>query len=219
MTNTHVHDATMGRTIRKATRTAAILGFTSVLLLTGCADNKSASDVASGARHEAAEPVVRVPAEPEWYSDLPGTEDAIYVTATRVSPDRQMAENMAENQARADLAQHLSIMVSTLQRDFDEQINVAGDLELLQTSQVVVESVTHTILEGTYVDKKETHLTDKDYYRVFIRMVLDRNIVRERYLEEIKKHKELETRLRSTEAFQQLERKVADYREETEAGG
>jgi hypothetical protein len=196
----------------KAAWTAALLGAAG-LILTGC-QNESTSEIASGGKRVLAEPEVLVPAEPEWYSELPAEDEKIYATANAVSPDRQMAEKIAGREARVALARHLEVMVNGLQRGFEEQLTLQGDFELLQSSQEVAETVTHTTLVGSRVDKKETHLTPKGNYRVFVRMELDRDLVRQNYLDEVRKYQELETRLRASDAFKEMERRVEDYRRE-----
>jgi hypothetical protein len=194
-----------------------VLALTSVALLAGCSEPKSVSDVASASERVLAQEEVLVPAEPAWFAETIPDETRLYATTTRVSPDWQMAINLSENQARVDLAQHLDVWVKAMEKEFDEQIVLGGDTELLQTSQVVAKTVTSQSLTGSYVEKKETHMMPDGQYRVFVRMVLDLDLVRERYLEEIKKHKKLETQLRSTEAFEELEREVEAYREEQES--
>ncbi len=202
------------RNANKIVWTLALLAGSS-LGLVGCKNkDTSVSQIASGSDRVLAEPTVRVPAEPVWYSDLPASEMVIYATANAVSPDWQMAEKIAAREARVALARHLEVMVNGLQRGFDEQLTLEGDRELLQSNQDVAETVTHTILTGSYVDKKETHLTPKDNYRVFIRMALDRGMVEQRYLDQIKRHKELETRLRASDAFEDMERRVEAYKQE-----
>jgi len=194
---------------------AGLLALAGASLLTGCNNSsKNKELVAATSEKVLAEPQVRVPAEPEWYSNLPADNDVIYATANAVSPDWQMAEKIAMREARVALAQHLEIMVNAMQRGFDEQLTLEGERELLQSNQEVAETVTHTILSGSYVDKKETHLTPENNYRVFVRMALDKDIVRKKYLDELKRYKELETRLRANDAFKELEKRVEDYNKE-----
>ncbi len=183
------------------------------LVLVGC-KNESASEIASGGKRVLADDEVLVPAEPEWYSNLPADENVIYATANAVSPAWDMAEKMAALEGRAALARHLEVMVNGMQRSFDEQLELAGEYELLQSNQDVAETVTHTILTGSFVDLKETHLTEKGNYRVFVRMALDRDMVRQRYLDELRRYRELETRLRASDAYKDMERRVEDYRRE-----
>ena len=75
---------------------------------------------------------------PEWYSETPrGEEGSIYKTAQAVGANQTVSENLAVNQARQEMALSIDARVDVLQRNFQEQIEAADDLDLLQRFQDV----------------------------------------------------------------------------------
>lgn len=157
---------------------------------------------------------------PEWYEVDPSEADGRFIaTAQAVGATPTMSEALAVNQARQSLALTIQSRVDVLQRNFQEQIEAAGDLRLLQRFQDVNAVVASQSLRGSVVRRKETYVEPDGTYRTFVLMELDNRVVDAAYLDRLRQADELETRLRSGEAWAELERRARELREERARGG
>ncbi|MHC4989873.1 MAG: hypothetical protein ACYTGC_02740 [Planctomycetota bacterium] len=152
---------------------------------------------------------------PEWYEETPrGDDKSIYKTAQGVGVNPGIAESVAINQARQEMALSIEARVDVLQRNFQEQIEAAGDLDLLQRFQDLNTIIASKTLHGSHVVRKETYLEPDGTYRTFVLMELDGREVDANMLESLREMDELETRLRSSEAWAELERRARELRQE-----
>jgi hypothetical protein len=152
---------------------------------------------------------------PAWYEETPRSESgSIYKTAQAVGANPVVSENLAVNLARQEMALSIESRVDVMQRNFQEQIEAADDLDLLQRFQDVNTIVASKTLRGSHVIRKETYVEDDGTYRTFVLMELDGRELDANYLDELKAVEELETRLRSSEAWAELERRARELRQE-----
>jgi len=155
------------------------------------------------------------PFVPSWYEETPRSEGGnVYKTAQAVGANPVVSENLAINLARQEMALSIDARVDVMQRNFQEQIEAAGDLELLQRFQDVNTIVASKTLHGSHVIRKEAYLEADGTYRTFVLMELDGRELDLNYYNELKRVEELETRLRSGEAWAELERKALELRKE-----
>jgi len=157
---------------------------------------------------------------PEWYDETPrGDDKSIYKTAQSIGASPVMAENLAINQARQEMALSIDARVDALQRNFQEQLEAIGELDLLQRFQDSNTIVASKSLRGSHVIRKETYVEDNGTYRCFVLMHLDGREIDAAMLEAARQIDALETRLRSSEAWQEMERRAKELREERGQGG
>lgn len=157
---------------------------------------------------------------PDWYNETPRSESGTIVkTAQAVGATPEMAETMATNFARAAMALSIETQVNVLQRNFQEQIDLSGDFELLQRFQNITETVAGHALRGAHVTKREIYAEPNGGYRCFVRMELDGSEIAANYLDQLRQLEALETRLRSTEAWKELERRVREAQEQQRRSG
>ena len=158
--------------------------------------------------------------EPAWYQADPLSADGrLVVTAQAVGANQTIAESLAVNQARQAMALTIDSRVDVLQRNFQEQVEALDDLRLLQRFQDVNAVVASYALRGSVVKRKETYVEPNGYYKTFVLMELDDRYIDSAYYERLKQIEELETRLRSGEAWSELERRARELREERNRGG
>ncbi|TVQ34252.1 MAG: hypothetical protein EA376_00400 [Phycisphaeraceae bacterium] len=182
---------------------------------TGCRSNRDGRPEAQFDQT----PVTRI-FTPEWYDAAPIEEEGrIRKTAQGVGASPTMAESLAINQARQEMALAIDARVDVLQRNFQEQVQTSAGPELLQRFQDVNAVVASRSLHGSHVVRKETYIESDGQYRTFVLMELDGREVDERYLNSLRGIEALETRLRSSEAWAELERRALELREERRSGG
>jgi len=157
---------------------------------------------------------------PEWYNDTPrGDNGTVVKTSQAVGATPEMAETMATNFARAAMALSIETQVNVMQRNFQEQLSAADDLDLLQRFQNITDTVASHILKGSHVTRREIYAEPSGGYRCFVRMEVDGGEIAANYLEQLKQQDELETRLRSGEAWAELERRVQQLRQQQKKSG
>lgn len=183
--------------------------------LSGCASNKPRQP------QQIAEHTHVIRAfSPEWYETTPrDAEGIISKTAQAVGANPTIAESLAINIARQAMAMSVEARVDVLQRNFQEQLEAGDDLDLIQRFQDANNVVSSTTLRGSHVVRKETYLEDGGRYRTFVLMQLDPREIDAGVLDSAKAIEELETRLRSSEAWGELERRARELREERLRGG
>ncbi len=189
---------------------ASLAACLSLGLPAGCKSNQRAQPKVVAERSE----VTRA-FSPPWYEETPRSEHgSIYKTAQAVGANPVVSENLAVNLARQEMALSIESRVDVMQRNFQEQLEAADELKLLQRFQDVNTIVASKTLRGSHVIRKETYAEVGGTYRTFVLMELDGREIDANYLDEMKSIEELETRLRSSEAWAELERRALELRKE-----
>ncbi len=157
---------------------------------------------------------------PEWYEASPRDDDGtIRKTAQAVGAKPRISEAFAVNQARQQMALAIESRVDVLQRVFTEQIEAPGSPEVLERFQDANNVVASTTLRGSHVVRKETYLEDDGQYRTFVMMELDGSDLDKNYIDAMREMGILENRLRSGEAWAELEERARELRRERERLG
>ncbi len=193
-------------------RTAAITLFSGLAVLLGGCD--------SGPRVvDERDEVVRA-FSPEWYEASPRDEDGtIRKTAQAVGAKPRISESFAINQARQAMALAIESRVDVLQRAFTEQIETPAEPEVLERFQDVNNVVASTTLRGSHVVRKETYREPDGQYRTFVMMELEGADLDKNYVDAMRELGILENRLRSGEAWAELERRVEELQREQDRRG
>jgi hypothetical protein len=152
-----------------------------------------------------------VPA-PDWYYNLPESQDHIYVVATAVSKDRQLAVNKASTEGRAELGREIESHLKGLYKNFAEEVGLGEDAELLKMYSEATKIVVDKTLVGSHVEKKEVK-KEGDIYRAWVLIKLPLDPVHLGIYSEIKNRENMYTRFRASKAFEEIEEEVKQYRE------
>jgi hypothetical protein len=157
---------------------------------------------------------------PSWYDVSARSEDRTLIeTAQANMATRELAEAAAINSARANLALTIETRVDVLQRNFTEQVNALNDPEVLRRFQDANNIVASTTLRGSYLARKETYIEPDGSYRSFVMMRLDGGDIDLNYFDALRQIQLLETRLRSSEAWSELEKRAKELRDERNRSG
>jgi len=190
---------------------AAFLIVLSPLALIGCSKGPKVVDERST--------VVRA-FSPEWYEASPRDENGtIRKTAQAVGAKPRISEAFAINQARQSMALAIESRVDVLQRAFTEQIETPTEPELLERFQDANNIVASTTLRGSHVVRKETYREDDGQYRTFVLMELSGADIDKNYVDAMRELGILENRLRSGEAWAEVERRAQELRDERDRAG
>lgn len=149
---------------------------------------------------------------PDWFLEQKTDSDQISAVATATSRSMQVAMEKAKATAMTELAQQLGTRMANLTRQFNEEIGEADDSQLLQQFSSATKAVSDEMLVGAHVDRKE-FVAEETIYRVYLRMSLPLGSANRLLLEKTRVHEELHTRLRSSQAFAELERQLESLAE------
>ena len=144
---------------------------------------------------------------PDWYLNAATDSKKLLAAATSTSRSMQVALEKAKATALTDLAQQMGTRMANLTRQFQEETGLAQDSQLLQQFSSATRAVSDEMLVGAYVDKKQ-FIAEDGIYRAYLRMVLPLGSANRLLLEKTRANEELHTRLRSSEAFAELERQL-----------
>lgn len=141
---------------------------------------------------------------PDWATDKPDSEQFIYGTGTGTSSNLQSALDKADLRAQADIASTLEDQVEELRRGFREDVNGNESEQFTQA----LEQVTSQVLRG--VTSEETKvIEDGDGYRSYALVKMPIGEAYKKLLNQLDQG--ASTRLRKSEAFEQLKKEVEKY--------
>jgi hypothetical protein len=145
---------------------------------------------------------------PAWILNPPQDANVIYTTGEGVSPRMQMAIDIAEGVARRDLAVRLGGVVSSKITQFAEQTGTASDLDV----QDAISSATKTVAVDKnvagYVRDKVELISEGANYKAFVLLKLPISEADRIAADQVKESKVLDTKLRASKAFQDLEQEI-----------
>jgi hypothetical protein len=145
---------------------------------------------------------------PVWYTQPPMDVNAIYVTATELSSDMQMAMDTSVLSAKRTLAGQLGDRVSSKMTDFASQTGVGGDTQVIKEIERVTKSVATDINVAGYVREKSELVQEGTKYRAFVLLRYPVGESNKVIADQVKKSAVLEAKVRASKAFQDLEHEI-----------
>jgi len=191
-----------------------LVGSLSTLLLAACSSPKPGSPEAvqkqEAEQQKAAVKNVEnaISKTPTWYVQPPQDANAIFTTGTEASPDMQMAMDMAVLSAKRNLAFQLGARTSAMMKDFAGQTGTAGDAEVSREIDRVTKSVAADINVAGFIREKSEIIAEGKNYRAFALIRYPIGESNKVVADQIKRSKVLDTRLRASKAFQDLEQEI-----------
>ncbi len=174
-----------------------------LLLLSGCGSTGK-TDLAPSPRGQV---IV-----PEWFEIIPTDPNHLFAAATMTSRDLQLAVQKAQTAARTDLAQQMSVRLGNLTKQFQEEVGLGDDSELLQQFTSATRIVTDQTLVGSQVDQQEIN-AESGIYRAYVLMSLPIGQANQLLMQKIRENESMYTRFRATQAFEELNRELEALRE------
>ena len=155
---------------------------------------------------------------PEWYLNIPSAEDTIYSSGSARAPDLQLAVDIAIMNAKTTLADRINGKLDSMTKSFVAKIG-SDDLdtsvlnEIEKTSKNVIASVD---VAGYVVDKSDI-TQEGTQYRAYVLLAYNSEEATKIMMNRMKRDRMIYSRIRSTEAWKELEREVEKSKEEDEA--
>ena len=155
---------------------------------------------------------------PEWYMNMPESDDTIFSSGTATAPDMQLAVDIAIMNAKTTLADRINGKLDSMTKSFVAKIG-SDDLdtsvltEIEKTSKNVIASVD---VAGYNVGEMKI-IQDGVQYRAYVLLAYNSKEATKVLLNRLKKDRMVYSRLRSTEAWKELENEVNESKKEDEA--
>jgi hypothetical protein len=149
---------------------------------------------------------------PHWYTDPPKDNDRLFGVATATSRDLQTAIDKAKQDGRVEIARQLDLRVGGLSKRFVEETGLNEDAELLGMFTQVSKTVVSDSLNGTRLTKQQLD-REGGTYRAYVEMEMPIGEANARFLEKIRSQENLNTRMRASQAYEELDREVQAYEE------
>ena len=155
---------------------------------------------------------------PEWYLNIPSADDTIYSSGSARAPDLQLAVDIAIMNAKTTLADRINGKLDSMTKSFVAKIG-SDDLdtsvlnEIEKTSKNVIASVD---VAGYVVDKSDI-TQEGTQYRAYVLLAYNSEEATKVLMNRMKRDKMIYSRIRSTEAWKELEEEVNKSKDEDEA--
>ena len=155
---------------------------------------------------------------PEWYLNIPSAEDTIYSSGSAKAPDLQLAVDIAIMNAKTTLADRINGKLDSMTKSFVAKIG-STDLdtsvlnEIEKTSKNVIASVD---VAGYVVDKSDI-TQEGAQYRAYVLLAYNSEEATKMMMNRMKRDRMIYSRIRSTEAWKELEEEVNKSKDEDEA--
>ena len=155
---------------------------------------------------------------PEWYLNIPSADDTIYSSGSARAPDLQLAVDIAIMNAKTTLADRINGKLDSMTKSFVAKIG-SDDLdtsvlnEIEKTSKNVIASVD---VAGYKID--ESDITQEGtQYRAYVLLSYNSEEATKIMINRMKIDRMIYSRIRSTEAWKELEEEVNESKDEDEA--
>ena len=155
---------------------------------------------------------------PEWYLNIPSADDTIYSSGSARAPDLQLAVDIAIMNAKTTLADRINGKLDSMTKSFVAKIG-STDLdtsvlnEIEKTSKNVIASVD---VAGYVVDKSDI-TQEGTQYRAYVLLAYNSEEATKMMMNRMKRDRMIYSRIRSTEAWKELENEVNKSKDEDEA--
>jgi len=166
------------------------------------------------------EPASDVINMPLWMVQTPTDPNLHFENGTGLSRDMGLAMDKARNEAQNRMAQYLETRFKGLTQSFKEELNAADGGEFLDQFTQATKAVTSTVLQGVKAENSEFR-KEGNMFRAYVLMSMPVGAAADALKAKIQQQKDMYTRFRATQTFQQLDAEVEAYDKfkQTQGGG
>ena len=162
---------------------------------------------------------------PDWFTGkLPTSPDYFYGTGTATSKDVGTALTEAKHMGLQDVAKQVAVKIEALFKRFRQEVGVGEDARLDALTTAISKEVVSEVIRGCSPVKQDWHPISSFEYRGYALMrmpiglasvALRKKIIAGTSTKLDKATKELYTRVRASQAFEELEEEVEKYEDFT----
>ena len=155
---------------------------------------------------------------PEWYLNIPSADDTIYSSGSAKAPDLQLAVDVAVMNAKTTLADRINGKLDSMTKSFVAKIGSSDlDTSVLNEIEKVSKNVIASVDVAGYIIDKSDVTQEGTQYRAFVLIAYNNEEATKIMMNRMKRDKMIYSRIRSTEAWKELEDEVNKSKDEDEA--
>jgi hypothetical protein len=145
---------------------------------------------------------------PEWVMQRPVMEGMIYGVGQAKKQNPSLAQKVAAQRARDELAASIKVQVESLVKDFMQESGIGERAEALEFTQAVSKGVTDATLTGAII--KEMYQAKDETWFVLMEYSLDQ--ARRAAIESARQEEALWNEFKADQGFDDLERELEKLR-------
>ena len=155
---------------------------------------------------------------PEWYLNIPSADDTIYSSGSARAPDLQLAVDIAVMNAKSTLADRINGKLDSMTKSFVAKIG-SNDLDtsVLNEIEKVSKNVIASVDVAGYIIDKSDVTQEGTQYRAYVLLAYNNEEATKVLMNRMKRDRMIYSRIRSTEAWKELEDEVNKSKDEDEA--
>lgn len=147
---------------------------------------------------------------PKWYTEIPKEDDAVYAVGTAVTPDLQLAVDIAVLSAKTTLADRVDSRIRSQMKLFKTKL---GSTDFDSTVQNNFEQVTRNLIADAdvagYSVKEQEIVQNGTQYRAYVLLEYKNSTANAVIKTRIQQNEFLIEKLRETRAFKELDDNVS----------
>ena len=153
---------------------------------------------------------------PKWYKKLPKKDNAIYSVGSSSSPDLQLSVDMATLNAKYTLADRINGKLDGMMKSFMTRLGTDDDISATTLSEVdkVVKNVIASVDVAGYNPKEIEVFPSGTQFRAFVLLEYSDTEARKIIMNRMMKDKLVYSKIKSTNAFQELKKEVDKSKKE-----
>lgn len=152
---------------------------------------------------------------PDWYLNYPKDENTIYSSGTAVTPDLQLAMDIAVLNAKTTLADRINGRLSSKTKSFIAKIGSTDlDAEVSQDIERVTTNLIADVDVAGYAVQQSKVVQDGPQFRAFVLLAYSDAEANKILLNRLRKEKMLFDKLKATNAYKDLEESVDKHKQQ-----
>ena len=156
---------------------------------------------------------------PKWYKNLPKKDNSIFSVGSASSPDLQLSVDMATLNAKYTLADRINGKLDGMMKTFMTRLGTDEDISATTMSEVdkVVKNIIASVDVAGYNPKEIEVFPSGTQFRAFVLLEYSDTEARKIVMNRMMKDKLVYSKIKSTNAFQELKKEVEKSKKEDES--
>ena len=156
---------------------------------------------------------------PSWFEKLPNKDNIIYSVGSSSSPDLQLSVDLATLNAKYTLADRINGKLDGMMKSFMSRLGQDNDVTASTITEVdkVVKNVIASVDVAGYNPTKVKVYPNGTEYRAFVLLEYSDKEARKIIMNRLMKDRMVYSKIKSTNAFKELEKEVTKSKKEEDA--
>ena len=199
-------------------------GIGAIALMVGlgaCAKNPDPTKIVNTpmVKYKTAKVKAAVKQVPSWFEKLPNKDNIIYSVGSSSSPDLQLSVDLATLNAKYTLADRINGKLDGMMKSFMSRLGQDNDVTASTITEVdkVVKNVIASVDVAGYNPTKVKVYPNGTQYRAFVLLEYSDKEARKIIMNRLMKDRMVYSKIKSTNAFKELEKEVTKSKKEEDA--